>query len=350
MTDRGYWARLGLEGFEESPSDHPLGFHYGTLRHGVVPRMAVLLKELTTQAQLDAFNALLRELGRYCHQTNGVIENLREMARDFKGLEDDIEYEVPDVQKFRELRRKYPDSYRRFDPDTYKRSTIVARDLAAACYGVDWEAAAAMGRRLDGLLAEERAREDKEAAERHAVRVQEEKARREAAVLERLGVLYKTSLKGVDESIPKNPREDIASAEKQLVAMGFTLEVEGPVHCCIMTWGDFTVYADPRGSNSLRFNVYKGTECLHTFWLKDKLGDPRKKVEGQLSKLQEQDRATTGFVDSKSLAGALRVSEYEIKRLIERGMPVSIVGSVQRFNVQKVLEWANRERERQSKG
>lgn len=286
MTDRGYWARLGLDGLEEKEaSDHPLGFSYGTLQRGVLPRMAVLLEELTTPAQSAAFEALVRELRLYCHQTNSVIENLRGMARDFKNLEDDIEYEVPDLQSLRDTWRKYPDRYRRFHPETYKRSTLVARDLSNACYGVDWEVAAAMGRSLDGLLAEERAREEKEAVERRAVQLNEEKEQREAAALERLGVLYKTGPSATDDSIPKNVREDIPEAESQLVEAGFTLEVVGHVHCCTMPWSGFTVYADPRSGGALKFSVYKGSECVQQFWVKDKLGHVKEKVEAQLRKL-----------------------------------------------------------------
>lgn len=339
MTDRGYWARLGLEGIEPHGDDHPLGFAYGSLRNGVLPRMAVLLQQLTTQAQLDAFNALLRELSRFSRQTHGVLEDLRAQARHFKDLEDAVTFESRDLEELRQSMRKYPDFHQHFDPETYKRSSLATKDLFDACYTVDWERAAAIGHSLDRRMAEKQAREEKESAERRQVEAQEARVRRDAYLLESVGVLYKTGPKGVDDSIPKNVRADIPAAEKRLEAMGFTVQVEGDQHCCTRAWGAYVVYADPRGGNSLRFNVYKGAECLHTFWLKDKLGDPKAKVEAQLSKLQEQDLGTEGFLDIGQIAKLLQVSPYQVEHLIGRGLPVAIVGSHKRFDQDKVLDW-----------
>lgn len=284
MTDRGYWARLGLEGPEPTPHDHPLGFRYGTIENGLLPRLAVLAKELTSPAQKEAFKAVLMELDRYCRQTNAVVEDLRIMARDLKNLEDNVAYGAHDLEQLRDLYRRYPDQMR-FDPEAYKRSSLVNRDLSEALRSVDWEVKEAMGRRLDQRLEEARVQREQEARERHVVWAQEQKEKRKAALLRQTGVLYRTSPRGIDETVPQNLRKDIAAAEARLSAMGFALEVEGAVRCNTKCWGDFIVYADPRSGNSLRFNVYRGAERLDGFWIKDSTASPLEKFEAQLSKI-----------------------------------------------------------------
>jgi len=338
MSDGGYWARLGLEGIKESNDDHPLGFHFGTIEQTLLPRLAVLRSTLTTSEQADAFNALWLELGRYCRQTSSVVDDLREMARDLKNMEDGLLYEWRDVRKMREFYRTHEDRLH-FDPEVYKRSTIVHRDLAEVRFRVDWDEKAALGRSLDGLIEKARAREEEEMAARYAASRQAEIAKREVELLEQFGALYQTSPNGYDDYIPKNAREDMKAAEQQLVDMGFQITANGNRRCCALSWGSYVVYGDPRSGNSLRFNVYKGPLLLHTFWIQDKKGGLHAKLESQLSKLQEQDSATAGLLDLEGIAQSLGVDPAMIKWMIKRGLPVVKVGSVMRFDAARVQEW-----------
>jgi hypothetical protein len=287
MTDRGYWARLGLEGIEGSEDDHPLGFRQGTLENAVLPRLAVLLLTLTTEEQRHAFIALYADLCRYCRQAHEVVEGLRSMARDLKNLEDDVAFECQDLEGLRRRMQKHPDTYQRFDEEDYKRASVIKQDLYEAWtrHRVDWAYQAGIGRDLDRQLDIAKARKEKETAERQVVWMKEQQEKREASLLARLGVLYKTSPGGVDESIPKNVRQDMPAAEAQLVAMGFEVQVEGNVRCCFRRWTDVVVYGDVRGGSTLKFNIYRERTLVESFWLKDSIGDLPQKLESKLKKL-----------------------------------------------------------------
>lgn len=292
MADRGYWARLGRDGIEESTlDDHPLGFYRGTLEHAVLPRLAVLLETLTTETQHEAFVALYKELMHYSRQAHNVMEGLRGMARHLKDLEDDVAYECPDLQERRKMMRDYPGRFEHFDVENYKRAVVMTRDLErqSSAFQVDWSEQAERGRGLNQRLAEEQARKSRESAERHVIWASEQRAKREAELLARLGVLYKTSPLGrIDETVPKSVRQDMPAAEQRLAALGFEIEIDENVRSCIKAWGVFVVYADPRSGGSIRFNVFQGTRQVGTFWMKDQTGNLEEKVEAKLKQLQEQ--------------------------------------------------------------
>src|SRR5690606_39717177 len=77
------------------------------------------------------------------------LDDLREMARDLKNMEDGLLYEWRDVRKMREFYRTHEDRLH-FDPEVYKRSTIVHRDLAEVRFRVDWDEKARSEERRGG--------------------------------------------------------------------------------------------------------------------------------------------------------------------------------------------------------
>lgn len=84
-------------------------------------------------------------------------------------------------------------------------------------------------------------------------------------------------------------------------------------HCCTLSWSGFTVMLTPRSGGAIKFNVYKGSEYLQQFGVKDKLGRVKEKVEAQLSHkdwhyelrvMQRQTRPDPQPVVSKALPRA----------------------------------------------
>lgn len=273
ITDRGYWARLGQEQINrEHPDDHPLGLREGGVNRVVMQRLAVLREKLTKVAQRQAFDAAVGELLAFSRQANGVVEDLRALARAFKKS------------------RRRGGQGRPSRASTYKRASALSADLhefaergeysarSKTLYGrFDWNRDAEDGRNLKHI------EESRVAAKQQALE------QREAVLMaQHTGPLYKTGPGGVDWVKPRNERKDIAAAEQRLVELGFEMQVEGVVRSYVRSWGDLVVYADPRRGDTLHFHVFRGSQRLESFWVKDRTRDPQAKIEERLAKARSR--------------------------------------------------------------
>lgn len=116
---------------------------------------------------------------------------------------------------------------------------------------------AAMGLARECWRSRFAARDEAEAAQKDAVKVQ----RKATETLYRLGPRDDPELLDERPRFFATPRDEVelAWAEERLEKLGFEFRIEGRVRSYTKQVGEYCVYADPRARGAIDFRVYKGT-------------------------------------------------------------------------------------------